>query len=57
MLGKPSFPIWLLCVAGGAFGVLVKLSIIPFAALIGFSFWIVAGALALLVLACIIPGL
>jgi len=57
MLGRPSFPVWLLCVAGGAFGVLVKLSIIPIPALIGVSFWIVAVALVLLILACIIPGL
>jgi len=57
MLGRPSFPIWLLCAAGGAFGVLVKLSIIPIPALIGVSFWIVAVALVLLILACIIPGL
>jgi hypothetical protein len=59
MLTKPSFPVWLLCVAGGAFGVAVKL--VPALAastfLLSISFWIVAGALALLVLACLLPML
>ncbi len=55
MLTKPSFPVWLLCVAGGAFGVLAVLHIIPVS--ITIAFWVVTVSLALLVLACLLPML
>lgn len=61
MLTKPSFPVWLLCVAAGAFGVLVQIKVIPIAFLtagaLPVTFILVAAALALLVLACLLPML
>ena len=57
MLNRPNFFTWGFATIGGAFGIAIKLGIIAIPALAGAAFWIVAGAFALLVIACIIPGL
>ena len=54
---KPNFFTWAFATLGGAFGIALKLGVIAIPAIAGFSFWIVAGAFALLVIACVVPGL
>jgi hypothetical protein len=54
-LSAPTQPVWLIAIVLGVLGILAQ--VVPIAALVGYSFWMVAIAFILLAIATMLKGL